>query len=119
MVRLIMPALLAALLAAPVSARAQTIPVPSDTRASYTVLQLTPRPDGLVELLNQRVGPSGTSFARREVDCRNNQFRFLGDGETLEQAQRPLKVPQVSQRLIKDTVQWDVFRFVCDGGAPR
>jgi hypothetical protein len=81
-------------------AAAQPIPVPSDPRARYEAVSVDKRRDGLVEIITRRQGPSGTSFARREVDCRQRLFRYIGEGDTLEQAKRP--APNWSEPLRLD-----------------
>lgn len=64
------------------------VSVPSDARAKYKVLDLHKVRPGLVSITTQRDGPSGTSFAKREVDCRAKRFRYVGEGDTLEEMQR-------------------------------
>ena len=60
------------------TAMAQAIAVPSDPRARYELVGKVRRDDGLVEITTRRQGPSGTSFARREVDCRRRMARQSG-----------------------------------------
>ena len=60
------------------TAMAQTIAVSSDPRAHYELVGKVRRDDGLVEITTRRQGPSGTSFARREVDCRRRMARQSG-----------------------------------------
>lgn len=97
----------------PLVAWAQPIPVPSDSGATYTALQVTPKPGRRVEILSQRVGPSGTSFAWREVDCRKDQYRYLGEGETREAALRRKNPPLPMTALYEGSISWHVSRFAC------
>ena len=62
--------------------------VPSDPRASYRLLKWSKMQNGNLEAVTVREGPSGTSFARREIDCENQTFRYLGEGDTLSEAMR-------------------------------
>jgi hypothetical protein len=39
-----------------------------------------------VEILTKREGKSGTSYSIRQIDCARHQFRYLGEGDTLEEA---------------------------------
>lgn len=71
-----------------VTAFAQPIPVPSDPRASYAALDIKLKPRGMVEVLTRRDGPSGISFALREIDCGRRSFRYIGEGDTREEAAR-------------------------------
>lgn len=95
------------------TAQAQPIPVPSDSKARYTALQVTPKPGGTVEILSRRVGPSGTSFALREVDCRNDRFRYLGEGDTREEALQRKDSPGPMADLFDGSISWHVSHFAC------
>lgn len=105
--------LLACLAVIPAVALAQPIPVPSDSKARYTALQVTPKPGGMVEILSRRVGPSGTSFALREVDCRNDRFRYLGEGDTREEALQRKDSPGPMADLFDGSISWHVSHFAC------
>lgn len=67
----------------PVPANGVRVNVPSDPKASYFVIDEGGTPD-LRTLTTRRVGPSGTSFARREFDCRKRTWRYLAEGDTLD-----------------------------------
>lgn len=92
---------------------AQPIAIPSDSRARYEAISVTKRQDGLVEIITRRQGPSGTSFARREVDCRRRMFRYIGEGDTLEEAQRPAPNPGQMAALVKGSISYEVVQFAC------
>ena len=62
------------------------IAAPSDPGASYRILNIDPIGSGNLEVLSRRDGPSGTSFARREIDCNSYTYRYLGEGDTREEA---------------------------------
>jgi hypothetical protein len=94
-------------------AAAQSIPVPSDPRARYEAVSVDKRRDDLVEIITRRQGPSGTSFARREVDCRRRLFRYIGEGDTLEQAKRPAPNPGQMAALVDGSISWHVVQFAC------
>lgn len=91
---------------------AQPIPVPSDPRAQYQAVNVTRKPDGSVEILTHRDGPSGSSFALREVDCRGDRFRYLGEGDTGEEAMRRRGQNQLGP-LVEGAISWHVARFAC------
>jgi hypothetical protein len=67
------------------SFEAVSIRVPSDPGAKYQILGLKRISGSIVEVTSQREGPSGTSFARREVDCVANKFRYTGDADSMEE----------------------------------
>jgi hypothetical protein len=63
--------------------------VASDPKARYcwsniTADQLT----GKLTVTTRRLGPSGESWAVREVDCTSLTFRYIGEGDTLAAAKR-------------------------------
>lgn len=68
----------------------QYIPVPSDPHANYYALTLTRGlNDGEVILTTHRDGPSGTSYTKRLNDCIAHTYRYLGDGDTIEEMNSP------------------------------
>ena len=62
--------------------------VATDPRASYRLLKWSKMRNGNLEAVTVREGPSGTSVARREINCENRTFRYLGEGDTLSEAMR-------------------------------
>lgn len=93
-------------------ALAQPVPVPSDPRARYDAIWMTRKPNGLIEVLTRREGPSGVRFALREVDCRGNRFRYLGEGDTREQAEQRRNRDQLTP-LTEGSISTEVSQFAC------
>lgn len=95
---------------------AQPVPVSSDPRASYTALEITPQPRGLVEILTRREGPSGVTFALREIDCARGRFRYLGEGDTAEAAKqrRSARTNQMGP-LSEGSISAQVAQHACAG----
>ena len=60
------------------------IEVWSDPKATYTDEGSGVMPNGHLWLTTRRDGPSGVSFAKREIDCAEGTFRYLQEGDTLE-----------------------------------
>jgi hypothetical protein len=58
--------------------------IPSDSKAKYFVLERGGTPDKPT-LVTTRVGPSGTSYSKRLFDCRARTWKYLGDGDSLEE----------------------------------
>jgi hypothetical protein len=73
--------------AAPVlGSQDEEISVPSDSGAQYKLISWNALPNGNREAVTFRHGPSGDSYARREIDCSAMTFRYLGEGTTLSEA---------------------------------
>ena len=91
----------------------ERIAVPSDPRASYQLLDVSKMPNGNVEALTKRNGPSGTSFARREISCNTMQFRYLGEGDSKEEAlvERP-NVGKLSD-ILPPSISATITLYVC------
>lgn len=88
------------------------IPVSSDLRAVYEVVEISGKTAGRVKILSKRTGPSGTSFSRRECDCVGDAFRYLGDGATLA-AMRASPPEQSITRIVAGSVSSYVCEFAC------
>ncbi len=88
------------------------IPVSSDLRADYEVVEISGKTAGRVKVLSKRTGPSGTSYSRRECDCVGNAFRYLGDGATLA-AMRASLPEKTMTRLTAGSVSSHVCEFAC------
>lgn len=96
----------------PKTEEGERIQVPSDSRASYHLLQWSKLPNGNREALTRRDGPSGTSYARREINCPSMQFRYLGEGDTLEEARANRADASLSE-LTPGSISTYVSEFVC------
>ena len=87
--------------------------VPSDPRASYTILSVTRGKDGHVFAISRRDGPSGTRYSRREIDCRSMMFRYTGEGDTMAQAKRPYPRAGTMGPLVSGSISDVASRFAC------
>ncbi|EOC0426633.1 hypothetical protein QMS96_19880 [Cronobacter sakazakii] len=58
--------------------------VPTDSSANYTVLEKDVNND-FVTIITKREGKSGVTYSKRMYSCKDNTFKYLGSGETLEQ----------------------------------
>ncbi|MDN4592138.1 hypothetical protein DBA29_27025 [Xenophilus aerolatus] len=94
------------------TAKDSTLSVPSDSRATYDLVEL--RKAGTKRtVVTKRVGPSGTSFAIREIDCKAQTFRYLGEGDTLAEAKRNKKSESMSP-LSQGSISYHVALAACD-----
>jgi hypothetical protein len=98
--------------ARPPSSRPEPIAVPSDPRATYQLLEWRRMPNGHREAMTRRDGPSGITFARREIDCEGMRFRYLGEGDTVEEARLHSASPEMGD-LTPESISTYVSRFVC------
>lgn len=95
----------------------ESIPVPSDPKASYRLLDWSKISNGNLEATTRRDGPSGTSYARREIDCDARTFRYLGEGDTLEAAKADGPNPGEMGELTEESISTYVSNFVCHKAA--
>ncbi|QHF08636.1 hypothetical protein [Pseudomonas syringae] len=73
-----------AVAAMPAFASETKLAVPSDTKAQYFVLERDTKGNER-KITTKRVGPSGTGYSQRLVNCSAGTFKYLGDGETLKE----------------------------------
>jgi len=89
------------------------IPSPSDPGARYRILSVRQLPGSHIEVLSRRVGPSGTSFARREIDCHGMTYRYLGEGDSRADAERGSSNPGPMTELSERSASSDVAVEAC------
>ena len=92
--------------------KAQSIFVPSDPKAAYSVVGKPTRKGSDVVAVTKRVGPSGTSYSRRLVDCSSMTFRYLGEGDTLAEAMQDRGGSQMGD-LVPGSISTYVALHVC------
>lgn len=90
------------------------IPVEGDPAgATYQLIEWSELPDGNREALTRRDGTSGTSYARREIDCEGQEHRYLGEGQSREQAQEDYPSPNEMTELVPGSISSEISEFVC------
>lgn len=67
--------------------------VPADPNAAYSLVGVRSADDGNIIAMTRRIGPSGVSFSRREIDCRRQRARYIGEGDTYREAERAAANP--------------------------
>ncbi|MCZ2496408.1 hypothetical protein GN316_06535 [Xylophilus sp. Kf1] len=65
-------------------AQSAFVSVPSDPNANYYVLEKGGK-GNIRTIVNKRVGPRGTSYSKREYDCRKELVRYLATGDSLDE----------------------------------
>jgi hypothetical protein len=91
----------------------EPVPVDSDLRATYQLVHWSEMPNGHRETLTRRDGTSGTSYARREIDCVGKRFRYLGEGDTKQEAEADAPNPGKMADLVPGSISSEVSDFVC------
>ncbi len=101
------------LFAAPaLAAKPARIGVPTDPKAKYTVVDLKNVGGGKAEITTKRDGPSGTSYAKRLVDCGSMRFKYLGEGDTIEDLNRSKPSPNMGP-LVTGSISYHVSMYAC------
>ena len=96
------------------SSRAEeTITVPSDPGVGYFVVELSSPGQSLAHIITRREGRSGTSYANREVNCPNLTFRYLGEGDTLEEARDTTYADKKFGPLVDGSISDVISRYAC------
>ncbi len=91
---------------------AEPIDVWSDPSARYTVLEVTKKSKRVVHIVTKRVGKSGTSFSKREIDCKLYRFRYLGGGDTLAEMQSSKENPKFGG-LVEGSISEIISNYAC------
>ncbi len=89
------------------------IDVPSDPKAHYRLLRWSKMENGNREGLTKRVGPIGTTFARRELNCRTMEFRYLAEGDSLDQVEQSAANADDMAPMTQGSISSYVGKFVC------
>jgi hypothetical protein len=84
-----------------------------DPHARYFLLSVKPMPHDRYEALTRRQG-TGIFYARREIDCHGaRRFRFIGMGDTREEAQRDVPNPGEMAEPVEGSTNLGVVQYVC------
>jgi hypothetical protein len=93
-----------------------SISSPSDPGASYRILKISRMKNSNLEVLSRRDGSSGTSFARREINCSAYTYRYLGEGDSLAEAEKNGPNPGTMSELTGASASSDVADAACKRG---
>lgn len=94
--------------------RGDQFAVPSDGAAVHWLLEWQPMPNGHREALSRRDGTnSGTIFARVEIDCDLPQYRPLGEGDTVQEAQQTHSSLGGMEDIVPGSIQYWKRLHVC------
>lgn len=100
-----------AIVAMPAIATEIPLQVPSDAKAQYFVLERGTQGNER-KITTKRIGPSGTSYSQRLVNCSAGTAKYLGDGETLE-AMKTSKPDANMSPLVQGSIAYYVAEAAC------
>lgn len=90
------------------------VSVPTDPGATYKiVVQDLGYGRSALVVISQRIGSSGTSFAVREVNCDASTFRYMGEGDTLEEAMNSVDDTATMSPLVDGSISDYIVRAAC------
>ena len=97
-----------------VAAAASTkLSVPTDPNARYVVLAVEKAPNKEeVYITTQRDGKSGTSYAKRLVNCTQQTFRYVGDADTLTELKSQNLKGKMGE-LVEGSISWYASQYAC------
>ena len=92
----------------------ETVSVPTDAKASY-VMKIIDVGLGknTLAVLTRRVGSSGTSWAIREVNCSSQKFRYMGEGDTLDEVIASIDDRGKMSGLVTGSISYHIVQAAC------
>jgi hypothetical protein len=90
----------------------EIIPVPSDPDATYTFIGGERLPHRQVTVTTKRNGASGASYATRLVDCKQGTFKYLAEGNTLEELKQTTSASEMNP-LEQGSISYYVSIYAC------
>jgi hypothetical protein len=103
----------AAVAALPLTSFAAEVEIPRSVagdKGRYYLLEMK-RSGPITTVLHKRVGPSGTSHTRTEINCAAQQMRVVGEAE--EDPSKMRGSPTKWFDLVEGSSKSDLFRHVC------
>lgn len=92
-------------------AGANQIQVPTDSNATYTLLEKGSQ-GSLRTITTKREGPSGVSFSQRIYDCDLSEVKYLGSGDTLEEMQNSQPDPNMAP-IVSESIAYYLGKEAC------
>lgn len=87
--------------------------VPADPNASYSLLSVKQGDGGKIIAMTRRTGSSGTSYSNREIDCGAQLARYIGEGDTREEAEKPSPNPGEMAGLVEGSSTHTAVQVAC------
>lgn len=86
---------------------------PADPNATYTLLSVKQGKNGRIIAMTRRAGSSGTSYSNREIDCGAQLARYIGEGDTREEAEKPASNPGDMAHLVEGSSTHAAVQAAC------
>lgn len=99
--------------AAPVDDAGTPYSAPADPNATYSLLSVQPGKGGNILAMTRRTGSSGTSYSNREIDCVAQLARYIGEGDTREDAEKPSSNPGDMAPLVEGSSTHAAVQAAC------
>ena len=87
------------------------LPIPSDPKAQYAVLEKGGTKD-MPTIVTKRTGSSGTSYSKRVFDCKAATVKYLGTGDSLEKMVASRPDPNMAP-LVEGSIAYYQWRHAC------
>ncbi len=87
------------------------VPVPSDPKASYQIV--VKQLNGKKLVIGKRTGPSGVSFTIREVHCDTMRFRYLAEGDTVDEMMKNINDRNPMSSLFTGSISYYIVKAAC------
>ena len=89
-----------------------SVNVPSDPGVNYAII-VQDYGGGTKSVVTKRDGKSGITYSIREVDCNFETFRYMGEGDTLEEAINNLDDTQKMSPITNGSVSYFILKAAC------
>lgn len=103
--------LLIVLLSGMAHAETYSLQIPSDPKASYTVLEKS-KTSSNATIVTKREGTSGVTFTKRSYNCSVGEYKLIGQGETLEQM-NAFKPDESFSPIVEGSITYYVGQEAC------
>ena len=94
------------------NATAISVNVPSDPGVNYAIV-VKDYGRGTKSVVTKRDGKSGTSYSIREVNCNSETSRYMGEGDTLEEAISNLDDTKSMSLVTSGSISYYILKAAC------
>ena len=94
------------------NAAAISVNVPSDPGVNYAIV-VKDYGRGTKSVVTKRDGKSGTSYSIREVNCNSETSRYMGEGDTLEEAISNLDDTKSMSLVTSGSISYYILKAAC------
>ena len=94
------------------NAAAISVNVPSDPGVNYAIV-VKDYGGGTKSVVTKRDSKSSTSYSIREVNCNSKTFRYMGEGDTLEEAISNLDDTKSMSPVTNGSISYYILKAAC------